>query len=72
MSDHKIEKEIKTWLNGIDASKNTHQMYIIAMNDYCKFLDTTAKELIRTYTADIKNGNLMPERAIFHDYSNYV
>lgn len=65
-------REINTWLNGINAKTNTREKYVFVINDYCKFLETDTKNLVKDYVADIKNGNLMPERTIFYDYPGYA
>lgn len=67
-----ISREVKTWLNGIDAKKGTQRNYIQAVDKYCEYLQSDIKTILDSYIAEIKEGKLMSERSIFHDLPGFI
>ena len=57
--------EIKKWFSGINASDNTKQSYLQAMQAYTDKTDKTPEQLILEAEAEVRAGRLMRERTIF-------
>src|SRR5665647_1243104 len=57
--------EIKKWFSGINASDNTKQSYLQAMQAYTDKTGKTPEQLILEAEAEVRAGRLMRERTIF-------
>jgi integrase len=57
--------EIKKWFSGINASDNTKQSYLQAMQAYTDKTGKTPEQLILEAEAEVRAGKLMRERTIF-------
>jgi integrase len=61
----KNDTEVKKWFSGINASYNTKQSYLQAMQAYTEMTGKTPEQLILEAEAEVRAGKLMRERMIF-------